>query len=377
VRSTTQYQLSFRDGRLAGVSVLLTGDQTTLGRQPGNDVVVPDPQVSRRHSLLRRWGAGYVITDLGSANGTFVDGARVGQDYPLRLGCTINLGGAATMVFQEVPALPQRAPLSQPAQIRDSANLLAFMVFPTMMGLVFCLVLFLAIIGNIPASTATSSQMWPSPTVLVATATPSAVPTVPGPAPDPIPAQFSPASQNYLRLARLITPRDPAVETLVRVAADYAPFHAMPGYQSVSGYSDQDVTYFQAAAVFAAMTQHYHVTYVAASLDLAAGTQHIHQPAEVLQQRQGTCIETAALVASALERLNMDVYLILVPGQDPHHAFLAVRSWEGADTCYFWETTALTGTPREACDLGAREWQQAAGDAIAVSVRQARVQGIQ
>ncbi|HEY1698614.1 MAG TPA: FHA domain-containing protein [Trebonia sp.] len=50
---------------------------TRIGRTPDNDVVVRDLSVSRRHAELRRSDAGFTIVDVGSHNGTFVNGARV------------------------------------------------------------------------------------------------------------------------------------------------------------------------------------------------------------------------------------------------------------------------------------------------------------
>ena len=50
-----------------------------LGRSSGCDVVVDDPNVSRRHAEIRRLGEGYSLVDLGSTNGTEVNGQRVGE----------------------------------------------------------------------------------------------------------------------------------------------------------------------------------------------------------------------------------------------------------------------------------------------------------
>jgi hypothetical protein len=59
----------------------LTLDQgvTVIGRSSGCDIVVDDPNVSRRHAEVRRLGEGYSLVDLGSTNGTEVNGQRVGE----------------------------------------------------------------------------------------------------------------------------------------------------------------------------------------------------------------------------------------------------------------------------------------------------------
>lgn len=51
----------------------------TIGRAPENNVVLEDLLVSRRHALLRRSGQQWELIDLGSANGTYVNGARIGR----------------------------------------------------------------------------------------------------------------------------------------------------------------------------------------------------------------------------------------------------------------------------------------------------------
>ena len=56
---------------------LLTDDPVTIGRLPDCDVVLADTNVSRRHAEVRRQGNGFVVVDLGSTNGTKVNGLGV------------------------------------------------------------------------------------------------------------------------------------------------------------------------------------------------------------------------------------------------------------------------------------------------------------
>jgi pSer/pThr/pTyr-binding forkhead associated (FHA) protein len=64
----------------------------TIGRAPDCDLVLADPTVSWHHAELR-WGAdGWQITDLGSTNGTLVNGWRVGQRFAIRPGDCVALG---------------------------------------------------------------------------------------------------------------------------------------------------------------------------------------------------------------------------------------------------------------------------------------------
>jgi hypothetical protein len=49
----------------------------TLGRAPGNDYALPNPSVSKSHANFTRSPTGWLITDVGSTNGTFIDGQRL------------------------------------------------------------------------------------------------------------------------------------------------------------------------------------------------------------------------------------------------------------------------------------------------------------
>ena len=75
-------------------AVWLLKPETTLGADPGNDVVLNDKLVSGRHARLRWDGAGWWLEDLSSKNGTFVNGQRIAAHtaQKVALGSTIQLG---------------------------------------------------------------------------------------------------------------------------------------------------------------------------------------------------------------------------------------------------------------------------------------------
>jgi len=90
-----------------GAELRLEGDELHLGRAPDNHIVVNDKLVSRRHALLKREGTQYVLEDVGTPNGTHVNGQRV-QRHLLAAGDTIRLG--QTVFTYQVPVVEQSKP---------------------------------------------------------------------------------------------------------------------------------------------------------------------------------------------------------------------------------------------------------------------------
>ena len=88
--------------------------KATLGRAPDNDIILEDPKVSRHHAVIAFTEERYSITDLESANGTFVNGIRVRESHhPLRAEDVISLGDIE-LTFYEVPPSAKTA-LTQPS----------------------------------------------------------------------------------------------------------------------------------------------------------------------------------------------------------------------------------------------------------------------
>lgn len=77
-----------------GRRIDLGDEPTSIGRLPECDVALADPNVSRRHAEVRRSGNDYVLFDLGSTNGTKVNGAYVNGERRLRSGDEIMVGAA-------------------------------------------------------------------------------------------------------------------------------------------------------------------------------------------------------------------------------------------------------------------------------------------
>jgi pSer/pThr/pTyr-binding forkhead associated (FHA) protein len=82
--------------RVDGRTELLGSAGAVLGRSREADVVIDDPNVSRRHAEVRPSGGSWIVRDLGSTNGVKVNGRRVDPSRPqsLKPGDTIELGTA-------------------------------------------------------------------------------------------------------------------------------------------------------------------------------------------------------------------------------------------------------------------------------------------
>jgi len=86
-------RVASRQLHVRGIEVLrLDVDRLTIGRDAGADVVLDDPNVSRLHAEVRRRGEALEVRDLGSTNGTFVDGRRVSGAVTLSVGSDIRVG---------------------------------------------------------------------------------------------------------------------------------------------------------------------------------------------------------------------------------------------------------------------------------------------
>ncbi len=66
--------------------------EAQIGKGPRNDIVIADPAVSSSHALIRSEESGYTISDLGSRNGTFVNGERITEPRQLKHGDVIGIG---------------------------------------------------------------------------------------------------------------------------------------------------------------------------------------------------------------------------------------------------------------------------------------------
>ncbi|MFL5387945.1 MAG: FHA domain-containing protein [Myxococcales bacterium] len=83
--------------------------RAVLGRDPACDVVLDDASVSRRHAVLETAASRFTLRDLSSANGTFVDGVRVGKSVALSGGARLRFGDVELQLVADAPrAFPVR-----------------------------------------------------------------------------------------------------------------------------------------------------------------------------------------------------------------------------------------------------------------------------
>jgi len=100
-------------GPVPATQIPLQDDQLTIGRSAGNDFVLADPEVSRRHIRLVRHDNGFAIEDIGSTNGTFVNGQRISHLTLLQDGDAIDLGDTVRLRFMWMELPAEGAPVDQ------------------------------------------------------------------------------------------------------------------------------------------------------------------------------------------------------------------------------------------------------------------------
>jgi hypothetical protein len=84
----------------------LNKDIVTLGRDVTNDITINDPEVSRHHCRFTRGGGGFTMEDLGSTNGSFINGQRLTGARPLSSGDTIGLGETVILIYESAALSP-------------------------------------------------------------------------------------------------------------------------------------------------------------------------------------------------------------------------------------------------------------------------------
>jgi predicted component of type VI protein secretion system len=98
----SQFQFVMRSGPTPGVTFPLEGEQLIIGRDASNGVAINDAEISRKHSRLSFQGGKYVLEDLGSTNGTFVNGQRLAGPVVLKPGDVVSLGEQIVLMYDAI-----------------------------------------------------------------------------------------------------------------------------------------------------------------------------------------------------------------------------------------------------------------------------------
>lgn len=155
-------------------------------------------------------------------------------------------------------------------------------------------------------------------------------------------------------LAAYVTPNDPYVEELLRRAADYTDSGMI--WSGYGGELDESGTVWERLEAVWRAEEDYNLTYVSTWVSFTPeASQRMRMPFEVMEQQGGNCIELVFLYASAVEAMDMEADIVLIPG----HAYLAVRTDDVNAQYYFVETTLIgRSTFAEAVDYGANSWDR-------------------
>jgi hypothetical protein len=90
--AATARRLVITSGPREGVEVDLPAEQLTIGRSSESGLVIRDDYTSTHHARLMLWNDEWVIQDLDSTNGTFLDGVRVTLPTPVPIGRPVTIG---------------------------------------------------------------------------------------------------------------------------------------------------------------------------------------------------------------------------------------------------------------------------------------------
>lgn len=108
------FQFVMRDGPSPGKTFAISKSELFIGRDINSDIVLNVSEVSRRHARVSLQEGGYILEDLGSTNGTFVNGQRLVGPHLLLPGEIIRLGDNVTLAFEAFQFDPDATVISTP-----------------------------------------------------------------------------------------------------------------------------------------------------------------------------------------------------------------------------------------------------------------------
>jgi hypothetical protein len=102
-QSAANWYLTIRKGPKVGSAYPLPAGTISIGRQATNHIIIDDSMVSRHHARLTQQGNTFVVEDLNSANGTWVNNVRITSPVSLRPGDVVGLSQEVLLVFSDQP----------------------------------------------------------------------------------------------------------------------------------------------------------------------------------------------------------------------------------------------------------------------------------
>lgn len=85
-------RLVITSGAKNGAEFPLGHDEITIGRSSDSAIIIRDDYTSTHHARLMQWNGRWMLQDLDSTNGTFLNGSRVTVPTPIPLGATVKVG---------------------------------------------------------------------------------------------------------------------------------------------------------------------------------------------------------------------------------------------------------------------------------------------
>jgi pSer/pThr/pTyr-binding forkhead associated (FHA) protein len=113
-----KFQFVMRAGPNVGKVFPLEPKELLVGRDSACAISVIDPEVSRKHARLVWQGEDFTLEDLGSTNGTFINGKRINTPYLLRAGDTVAFGENVALSYEAVYD-PDATMVSSSAKLED------------------------------------------------------------------------------------------------------------------------------------------------------------------------------------------------------------------------------------------------------------------
>lgn len=120
--------------------VPISGEKLTLGKDEANDICIAhDPSISHLHMALERYGASWVVRDLGSSNGTYLNGERILGEKQLRDGDELKIGSTSIIFKADSPPPATATQKAQPAPelTRREKDVLIALCRPILSGSMF------------------------------------------------------------------------------------------------------------------------------------------------------------------------------------------------------------------------------------------------